>query len=166
MLELQTVGQLMNSSPITVFADTPLEEIKLIIQELKINSIVVVKLDPQGFYLPIGLIERDNLIQLKNHFLDNKFLVAANLVQKLEYSIKPQTRLFQVKQIMKQLGLNCIVVTGNNGELLGTISEDCITLNLKQFINTKFYNLILSSNRNFKKVIQGSLIVNSVFNFY
>lgn len=165
MIELQTVKQLMNLSPITVFPDTPLEGIKQIFQDLKVNYVVVVKLDPQGLLLPIGLIDKNNLIQLENNSLDYRSLIALDLVQNLDYSITSKTTLSKVEQTMNQLKLDCLVVIGNNGELLGTISKNDIILKPDRPVLTNYSNLILYSNRTFNTIIQTSVIVNSMFNY-
>jgi len=123
-LKLQSVKRVMNPGPIAVPAHTPLSYVFSLAIEQQTDCIVIVKplKDDYAFCEPIGLISEQDLIQLQGLDLDLDRVEVEAVMSRCEYALTREDSLWEAQQEMERSQKNWLIVTGKDGELVGTIS--------------------------------------------
>ncbi|MDJ0724362.1 MAG: CBS domain-containing protein [Prochloraceae cyanobacterium] len=122
-LKLQSVKRVMNPGPIAVCANTPLSYVFSLAIEQQTDCIAIVKPpNDSGLCEPIGLISEQDLIQLQGLELDLDEVEVEAVMSSCEYSLTAEDSLWKAQQEMERSQKNWLLVTGTNGELVGTIS--------------------------------------------
>ena len=127
-LKLQSVRRAMNPAPIAACADTPINYIFSLMMEKQTDCIVIVKLNDEGICEPVGLITEPDLVQLQGLELDLDVVEVEEVMSSCQYSLTPEDSLAKAEEEMERSNKNWLVVSGKNGELVGTISTLSILL--------------------------------------
>lgn len=128
-LQLKSVARVMNPAPIGVPRDISMSYVLDLMLDRQPECIVIVEENEAGqFWQPVGIITEPDLVQLQGLELDLDSLPVEAVMSECKSSVKQQDSLFKAEGEMERSGVSCLAVTGNRGELLGTISRTSILL--------------------------------------
>ena len=88
--------------------------------------------------IPVGIITERDLVQFQALGLSLEHCLAQAVMTTLPFAIKPETSLWRVDQLMKQYFIQRVLVTGEEGELLGIVTQSNL---LKALNPLELYNL-------------------------
>ncbi len=128
VLHLRTGSEVMEADVIGADPDSSLLEIACRMSKHDVSSVVITqpKVGPGTDVrnMPVGIITERDVVQSRALGLDLETCQAQSLMKGPVFSIHPEESLWAVQQMMEQYGVERLVVTGPQGELLGIINEN------------------------------------------
>ncbi len=127
-LHLRTGAEVMEADVICADPDSSLLEIAGRMSKHDVGSVVITqpKLGPGPDVrnIPVGIITERDVVQSRALGLDLETCQAQSMMKGPIVSIHPEESLWSVQQMMEHYGVERLVVTGDQGELLGIITEN------------------------------------------
>ncbi|MBD2446844.1 EAL domain-containing protein [Nostoc sp. FACHB-152] len=144
LLHLRRAADVMTSGVICAVPSVSMLDITRLMAEHQVSSVVLIeeqvnKLQNKLLQLPIGIVTERDIVQFQALELDFEDIPAQVVMSTPVFSVKSEDSLWKVQQIMKQYLVKRIVVTGNQGELLGIVTQSSI---LKVLSPLELTNLI------------------------
>ncbi len=137
LLRFRTVSEVMNCPVIVVTDQTPLLRIAQLMANHHISCMVIVDQDsPQH---PVGIITERDLVQFQRLGLNWNQTLAVAVMSSPILTLNPDDSLSVAHQIMESKRIGRLIITGNQGELLGLITRTNI---LKILEPLEVYNVI------------------------
>lgn len=137
LLRFRTVSEVMNHQVIVATDQTPLLKIAQLMANHHISCVVIVDQDvPKN---PIGIITERDLVQFKRLGLDWNHTLAGAVMSSPILTLNSDDHLSVAHQMMESHRIGRLIVTGNQGELLGLITRTNI---LKILEPLEVYNVI------------------------
>jgi len=143
LLRLRTVADVMTSNVVCAEPHSSMLEIAQKMTKYKVSCIMLVEPlnTPSGgksLHRPVGMVTERDLVQFQSLGLSLKNCLAASVMSTPVFAIAPEASLRSVQEIMEQQFIRRLAVTGQQGELLGIITQS----NLLQALNPlELYNL-------------------------
>ncbi len=138
MLNSQYVEQIMNPSPVAVFGDITVNDTLNLMNNIELDCIVILKTKHHNCYRTIGLITREDIVQFQQERLDLDRIEVEMVMRECQSFVWIEDSLEIAKQKMERARVNYLVVIGDSGELIGTISYSSIL--------SRLFNLNLDKN--------------------
>lgn len=141
LLRLRQVSEVMTNNVIYASPDSELMAIAQLMAEHKISSVIII--EPGGspqepLQIPVGIVTERDIVQFQALGLNLKTCQASSIMSKPIFTVQPRDSLWNVYQIMEKRLIRRLVVIGNQGELLGIITQPSL---LKVFNPLELYNL-------------------------
>ena len=123
LLELRTVGESMSRAIHALVTDSVLKVAQLM-SDYRVSCIPIVETGEDNNVLkPVGIITEQDIVQFQLLELNLAAIQAGEVISTPLICAHPEDSLRQVHRQMNQSGLRRLVVTGTQGELLGTIDQ-------------------------------------------
>ncbi|QLE41327.1 GAF domain-containing protein [Nostoc sp. C052] len=141
LLRLRLVFEVMTSEVICAALDSSMLAIAQLMAKHRLSSIMIVQ--PGGsqtepLQIPVGIITERDIVQFQALGLNLKTCLAEAVMSTPIFAVKPDDSLWVVQQIMEQRLIRRLAVTGEQGELLGIVTQT----SLLQALNPlELYNL-------------------------
>ncbi len=119
LLKFRTVAEGMTTELIWATPTTSILRIAQIMTEHSISSIVIV--DEQQ--LPVGMVTEQDIVQFQVLELDLKHLLAQLVMSSPVFCLQPDDSLWSAQQIMQAENIRRLVVTNEQGELQGILTQ-------------------------------------------
>ena len=137
LLRFRTVSEVMNHQVIVATDQTPLLKIAQLMANHHISCVVIVDQDvPKN---PVGIITERDLVQFQRLGLDWNHTLAGAVMSSPILTLNSDDHLSVAHQMMESHRIGRLIVTGNQGELLGLITRTNI---LKILEPLEVYNVI------------------------
>lgn len=151
LFNLRTVADVMETDVMSAPPMVAVQSLAEMMITHHISCVVIVEAKQQvnSEVIPIGIVTQRDIVNLQSQGLDLVSTPAAEVMSDRLVTVAPQASLWSAYQTMQTVGIPRVVVTGNNGELLGILSQssvlkaldptqlcEVITL-LQQIIDTK-----------------------------
>ncbi|WP_271255080.1 PAS domain S-box protein [Pseudanabaena sp. Chao 1811] len=136
LLRLRPVADVMTSNVICAAPHSSMLEIAQQMTKYKVSCIMLVEPlnAPSGgksLQCPVGMVTERDLVQFQSLGLSLKDCTAASVMSTPVFAIAPDASLRSVQEMMEQQFIRRLAVTGQQGELLGIITQS----NLLQALN-------------------------------
>ncbi|MGD1716158.1 response regulator [Dapis sp. BLCC M172] len=134
LLKLPLVRDVMNSEVVCATSETSVLVIAQLMVEHSISSVVIVEpggKTTQPLQIPVGILTEQDLVRFQALGLNLENCTAETLMSKPILAIKSDESLWAVQQLMEEQNIRRLVVTGEQGELLGIVTQT----NVLQAIN-------------------------------
>ncbi|NES04107.1 MAG: response regulator, partial [Okeania sp. SIO2F4] len=134
LLKPPLVREVMNHQVVCVTLETSVLVIAQLLVEHSISCVVII--EPGGtttlpLQIPVGILTEQDLIRFQALGLNLENCTVEAVMNQPILTIKPKESLWAVQQLMEEQNIRQLVVTGEQGELLGIVSQS----NVLQAIN-------------------------------
>ncbi len=126
LLRLRSVSEVMTREVVTATVDFSILEIAKLMTTHHVSSVVIVKSLSNAnevLLIPMGIITERDLLQFQALGLNMQKCLVETVMSQPIFAVCPDDSLSLVQRIMKEKLINRLVVTGNQGELLGIITR-------------------------------------------
>lgn len=142
LLQLRQVTEAMNCNVICATPDNSMQEIAQKMAENCVSSIAVVKSEyrhKKNLKMPVGIITERDLVKFQALGLNLESYTAEIVMSRQVFAVKQEDSLSKVQQIMEQHLIHQLMVVGEQGELLGIVTQTNLLGTLSQ---RELYNLV------------------------
>ncbi len=124
LLRLRLVAEVMTSQVICATPESPMLTIAQQMAEHRVSSVMIVQPgDDPALQIPVGLLTERDVVQFQALGLSLENCPAQAVMSTPIFSVKPDDPLYLVQQIMEQRLIRRLAVTGQQGELLGIVTQ-------------------------------------------
>ena len=134
LLRLRLVSEVMTNQVICAAPDSSMLAIAQLMDKHRISSVIIVQngnSQAQSGQIPVGIITERDIVQFQALGLNLVTCLANAVMSTPIFSVQPEDSLWVVQQIMEQRLIRRLAVTGEQGELLGIVTQT----NLLQALN-------------------------------
>ena len=125
LLRLRLVAEVMIANVVSVSPNSPILQIAELMAKHRVSSVVIVQ-EQDSLFIPIGFVTERDLVQCQALNLDLETCMADQVMNISVFPVRKDHSLWVVQQIMEQHLIRHLVVTGEEGELLGIITQTSI----------------------------------------
>lgn len=125
LLRLRLVAEVMIANVVSVSPNSPILQIAELMAKHRVSSVVIVQ-EQDSLFIPIGFVTERDLVQCQALNLDLETCMADQVMNISVFPVRKDDSLWVVQQIMEQHLIRHLVVTGEEGELLGIITQTSI----------------------------------------
>lgn len=125
LLRLRLVAEVMIANVVSVSPDSPILQIAELMAKHRVSSVVIVQ-EQDSLFIPIGFVTERDLVQCQALNLDLETCMADQVMNISVFPVRKDDSLWVVQQMMEQHLIRHLVVTGEEGELLGIITQTSI----------------------------------------
>ncbi|MCT7949572.1 PAS domain S-box protein [Ancylothrix sp. C2] len=127
LMRLQRVREVMASPVISRPPTVTVQEIGEVMANHSISCVVITNENTPAFYeskklIPIGIITEGDILQLQTLQVDLATIYAGDVMSGPVFSLQPDDTLLQAKQQMQKRRIKHLIITGNDGELVGIVT--------------------------------------------
>ncbi|MEM9540935.1 MAG: PAS domain S-box protein [Cyanobacteria bacterium P01_E01_bin.42] len=124
LLRIRSVSEVMKTQALWVHPETPILEVARLMGDRDLDCIVIAR-NPNSTadIKPLGIVTEGDIIRLQASGLDLQHVRAAEFISSPILSLPPQISLWQAHHQMQKHYLKRCVVTGERGELLGSLAQ-------------------------------------------
>ncbi|MTJ14864.1 GAF domain-containing protein [Anabaena sp. UHCC 0187] len=125
LLRLRLVNEVMTTKVICAVADVSVLAIARLMAENRISSVMIVQTQA-SLTIPIGVLTERDIVQFQALDLNFDTYTAADVMSTPVFCVNADESLWAVQQIMEQRLIQRLAVTGQQGELLGIVTQTSI----------------------------------------
>lgn len=125
-LRLRLVREVMNHQVVCATPETSLLAIAQLMADRHISSIAIVEPDAmttESLQIPVGMLTERDIVRFQASDLNLENSIAEAVMSKPLLTVKPEASLWTVQQMMEERNIRQLVVTGEQGELLGIVTQ-------------------------------------------
>ncbi|OUC16398.1 MAG: hypothetical protein B0A82_01820 [Alkalinema sp. CACIAM 70d] len=130
LLRLRLVSEVMTTEVICAAPDTTILEIACLMTRHHISSVVItqtqVTLNQHPFQQAIGIVTERDLVQFQAVGLDLERCTAGMVMSTPMFSVHREDSLWVVQQLMEKHLIRRLAVTGDQGQLLGIVTQSSL----------------------------------------
>jgi PAS domain S-box-containing protein len=126
LLRLRLVEEVMTQEVICAESNSSMLEIAQLLAENCVSSVMIVEsssLSSQYLRFPIGIVTERDLVQFQALGLNLKRCTAEAVMSTPIFSVTPNDSLLTVQQLMEQRSIRRLAVVGEQGHLLGIVTQ-------------------------------------------
>ena len=142
LLRLRMVAEVMTREVICAAPDSSLLAIVQLMAEHRVSSVMIVHpggISTEPLQMPVGIVTERDIVQFQALGLKLETCRAEAVMSTPIFKVKPEESLLTVQQIMEQRSICRLAVTGEQGELLGIVTQ----ISLLQALNPlELYKLV------------------------
>ncbi len=142
LLRWRRVDEVMVTSVIYTFPDTSVKDLANLMTEHNVSSVIICQSNVSQSnepLIPLGIITEKDIIHFHGLNLNLQDVKTSTVMSSPLFSLTPEDCLWFAHQQMLALGVSRLVVTGDQGELLGILTQT----NLLQALDPmEMYNII------------------------
>ncbi|WP_051463622.1 PAS domain S-box protein [Leptolyngbya sp. PCC 6406] len=141
LLRLRLVQEVMTADVLCAAPDSAMLEIAQLMADRRVSSVVITL--PGGstdapFRRAVGLLTERDLVQFQALGLSLTTTTAQTVMSSPVFAVAPQDSLWTVQQVMEQHRIRRVIVAGEQGELLGIVTQTSL---LQAFNPIELYQL-------------------------
>ncbi|WP_228052486.1 PAS domain S-box protein [Nodosilinea sp. LEGE 07298] len=126
LLRLRLVQEVMTADVLWASPDDSMLKIARLMADRRVSSVVIAV--PGGsaetpWQRAVGLLTERDLVQFQSVGLSLEATTAQTVMSSPVFTVAPDTSLWEVQQIMEQRWIHRVVVAGEQGELLGIVTQ-------------------------------------------
>jgi CBS domain-containing protein len=118
LLQLRLVSEVMTIRVVYTERETSVLEITKLMTKEKVSSVVIIE-ERNSLPIPIGIITERDIVQFQAMNLDLDCIQVQTVMSSPVFSASPNDTLWSVLMLMEDRRIHRIVITGEQGELLG-----------------------------------------------
>lgn len=137
LLRLRVVSEVMTYQVIHASPDTSILKIAQLMALHRVSSVVVVETqvattaEPESgsassLLVPVGIVTENDIVQFRALNLNFKQIQAQQVMSTPVFTVRPHDSLWAAQQWMQQKQLSRVVVAGDQGELLGIVTQSTL----------------------------------------
>jgi diguanylate cyclase (GGDEF)-like protein len=126
MLRLRLIDEVMTTQVIQASPTTSLLDVTQQMAKEKVSCIVISETTTKGKVHPVGIITEQDIVKLQAQELDLKATQAQQVMTTPLISLKDSDSLWYANKVMYQHHIRRLVVTGDDGELRGIITQSSV----------------------------------------
>ncbi|MEG3929010.1 MULTISPECIES: PAS domain S-box protein [unclassified Microcoleus] len=126
LLRLRMVAEVMTREVICTAPDSSLLAIAQLMAEHRVSSVMIVHpggISTEPLQMPVGILTERDIVQFQALGLNMETCRAEAVMSTPIFKVKPEESLLTVQQIMEQRSIRRLAVTGEQGELLGIVTQ-------------------------------------------
>lgn len=127
LLRLRLVSEVMMANVVCAEPSTSMLAIAQSMAERRVGSVLIVEaqIDPEGnpLQIPLGITTERDIVQFQSLGLQLERVEVQMVMSAPVFAVRPNDTLMLVQQIMEQRSIRRLVVTGDQGELLGVVTQ-------------------------------------------
>ncbi len=127
LLRLRLVSDVMMANVVCAEPSTSMLAITQSMAERRVGSVLIVEaqIDPEGnpLQIPLGITTERDIVQFQSLGLQLENVEVQMVMSAPVFTVRPNDSLMLVQQIMEQRSIRRLVVTGDQGELLGIVTQ-------------------------------------------
>jgi PAS domain S-box-containing protein len=126
LLRLRIVAEVMTREVICTAPDSSLLAIVQLMAEHRVSSVMIVHpggISTEPLQMPVGIVTERDIVQFQALGLKLETCRAEAVMSTPIFKVKPEESLLTVQQIMEQRSIRRLAVTGEQGELLGIVTQ-------------------------------------------
>ena len=127
LLRLRLVSEVMMANVVCAEPSTSMLAIAQSMAERRVGSVLIVEaqIDPEGnpLQIPLGITTERDIVQFQSLGLQLELVEVQMVMSAPVFAVRPNDTLMLVQQIMEQRSIRRLVVTGDQGELLGVVTQ-------------------------------------------
>lgn len=140
---MDIVADIMTKDVQTSTENETILNIAKVMQSRRIGSVVVVR-----SFKPVGIItERDLTYKVVANNVQPKVATARDIMTSPIISIKPNDNVYYALKVMKEQGIKKLIVTNENGELVGIVTQT----DMLRFFNQKRKEFVMDAIKGVNK---------------
>lgn len=139
MLRLRLVGEVMTTQVIQADPSTTVLNIIQQMVQAQVGCIVISETTTKGKVHPLGMITEPDIVQFQLQGMDIAQIPAQQVMRTPLIALKDSDSLWYAHQIMQQQTISRLVVTGDDGELCGIITQSSV---LQVLDTTEMHTLV------------------------
>ena len=118
LLQLRLVSEVMTIRVVYTERETSILDITKLMTKEKVSSVVIIEAK-NSLLIPIGIITERDIVQFQAMNLDLDDIQVQTVMSSPVFSTSPDNNLWSVLMLMEERRIHRIVITGEQGELLG-----------------------------------------------
>ncbi len=118
LLQLRLVSEVMNIRVVCTEQETSILDITKLMTKEKVSSVVMIE-ERNSLSIPIGIITERDIVQFQAMNLNLDCIQVQTVMSSPVFCVSPDESLWSVLMLMQERRIHRIVVTGEQGELLG-----------------------------------------------
>ncbi|MCP6760215.1 MAG: PAS domain S-box protein [Fischerella sp. CENA71] len=126
LLKIRRVREVMNTQVVHATPDTSVMDVACLMSEHQASCVVIAKQSQDEQIIPLGIITEYDLVQFQALKLDFTQTQVRSIMSSPLFSLHPEDSLSSANERMQSLRVRQLVVVGNQGELLGILSQSNI----------------------------------------
>jgi PAS domain S-box-containing protein len=127
LLRLRLASDVMMANVVCAEPSTSMLAITQSMAERRVGSVLIVEaqIDPEGnpLQIPLGITTERDIVQFQSLGLQLENVEVQMVMSAPVFTVRPNDTLMLVQQIMEQRSIRRLVVTGDQGELLGIVTQ-------------------------------------------
>ncbi|MBD2198225.1 MULTISPECIES: PAS domain-containing protein [Calothrix] len=125
LLNLLTTADVMDRSVVQAAPTATLAELSELMSDRGVNSVVIVD-NSDAKVIPLGIVTERDIVQILGVDQDLTAFTAQNHMGRFVDTVGVESYLGEVWQLMQQQQINQVIVTRDDGELLGIVTQSLI----------------------------------------
>ena len=126
LLRLRMVEEVMTNKVICAAPDSSMLAIAQLMADRRVSSVMIVESSSspaEPLQIPVGIVTERDIVQFQALGLSLETYLAQAVMSTPIFAVKPDDSLWTVQQLMEQRLINRLAVTGEQGELLGIVTQ-------------------------------------------
>ncbi|MDF0553338.1 PAS domain S-box protein [Kamptonema sp. UHCC 0994] len=126
LLRLRMVEEVMTNKVVCAAPDSSMLAIAQLMAETRVSSVMIVESassPAEPLQIPVGIVTERDIVQFQALGLSLEIYLAQAVMSTPIFAVKPDDSLWTVQQLMEQRLINRLAVTGEQGELLGIVTQ-------------------------------------------
>jgi PAS domain S-box-containing protein len=127
LLRLRLVSEVMTTNVVCAEPSTSMLAIAQTMAERRVGSVLIVEtqfdLEGNTLQVPLGITTERDIVQFQSLGLQLERVEVQMVMSAPVFAVRPNDTLMVVQQIMEQRSIRRLVVTGDQGELLGVVTQ-------------------------------------------
>ncbi|TAF07848.1 MAG: PAS domain S-box protein [Nostocales cyanobacterium] len=122
LLRLRMVSEVMSLRIVQATPQTSVLDITKLMARDNVSSVIIVE-EQNSLVIPIGIMTERDIVQFQALGLDLQSIPAGTVMSSPVFSLSPNETLWSVLILMQTRRINRVVITGEQGELLGIVTQ-------------------------------------------
>ncbi|MEA5574872.1 PAS domain S-box protein [Anabaena sp. UHCC 0451] len=122
LLRLRLVSEVMSSRIVKAAPQTSVLDITKLMARDNVSSVIIVE-EQSSLLIPVGIMTERDIVQFQALGLDLQSIQAQTVMSSPVFSLSPKETLWTVLMLMQSRRINRVVITGEQGELLGIVTQ-------------------------------------------
>ncbi|MBD2296086.1 PAS domain S-box protein [Anabaena sphaerica FACHB-251] len=122
LLRLRLVSEVMSSRIVKATPETYVLDITKLMARDNVSSVIIVE-EENSLLMPVGIMTERDIVQFQALGLDLQSIQAGAVMSSPVFSLSRDDNLLTVLTLMQSRRINRVVITGEQGELLGIVTQ-------------------------------------------
>ncbi len=122
-LQLRRVSEVMNQEVIHASPNTSILHLAQLMTEHQVSCVVICQSGDRGQPIPIGIVTERDIVQIQSFGLNLAQTQAETVMSTPLFPLMPEDSLWNAQKKMQQYRVRRLVVTGEEGQLMGIVTQ-------------------------------------------
>jgi PAS domain S-box-containing protein len=124
LLRLRLVSEVMTTEVVYAAPDSSILAVALLMANHRVSTVMIVEAQP--LQIPVGIVTERDIVQFQAVGLNLETCIAQTVMSTPIFAVTPNDSLWLVQQMMEQRFIRRLAVTGEEGELLGIVTQSSL----------------------------------------